>query len=174
MNTHLLKLAALVTMGFASTLGVSRVSADQPTTTQAATVTVAAPGTIDAMPVSFHPDWRYRWHNNHWWYWMPSNTWVIWYNGGWIPYDANTYYSYYPSYGYDSGYYAGDYYNSYPSYGYYGGYGYPYYGGGVGIWYGDRDRGWRGGRGHGWNQGRGDGGRRWASGGGDGRRGRRR
>jgi len=40
--------------------------------------------------------WRYKWHNNHWWYWKPNNSWVFYHNDGWIPYDSTTYYIYYP------------------------------------------------------------------------------
>ena len=31
--------------------------------------------------------WRFRWHNGQWWYWQPSNRWVVWNNGRWIPYE---------------------------------------------------------------------------------------
>lgn len=28
--------------------------------------------------------WRYRQHDGHWWYWLPSNRWVVWSDGSWI------------------------------------------------------------------------------------------
>jgi hypothetical protein len=27
--------------------------------------------------------WRYRWHNNHWWYYHPNNRWSFWNNNRW-------------------------------------------------------------------------------------------
>jgi len=32
--------------------------------------------------------WRYRYHNNQWWYWMPGNYWMTYNNGGWNRYNA--------------------------------------------------------------------------------------
>jgi hypothetical protein len=29
-------------------------------------------------------DWRYRWHQGRWWYWLPSNEWVVWVDGQWV------------------------------------------------------------------------------------------
>ena len=40
--------------------------------------------------------WRYKFYNNHYWYWQPNNTWVIWYRDHWVPFDARTYGQYYP------------------------------------------------------------------------------
>lgn len=40
--------------------------------------------------------WRFKYHNNHWWYYTPQNSWVFWYDNNWQPYDATTYYNYYP------------------------------------------------------------------------------
>jgi len=91
--------------------------------------------------------WRYKFHNGTWWYWLPENRWVYWNNGSWANYDAATYAAQptyntqpsYNSYNYDNGGYNGPYtsgYGGYPYYGrgYYGGGYYPGYGyGGVGI-----------------------------------------
>ncbi len=41
-------------------------------------------------------DWRFRFHNNHWWYWMPNNSWSFYHGTQWFPYDAKTYSNYYP------------------------------------------------------------------------------
>ena len=30
--------------------------------------------------------WRYRWHDGHWWYWMPNKTWMIWEGARWTKY----------------------------------------------------------------------------------------
>jgi hypothetical protein len=32
--------------------------------------------------------WRYRKHNGQWWYWLPSNHWVVWVGDKWVPYDS--------------------------------------------------------------------------------------
>src|SRR5262245_20598088 len=39
------------------------------------------------------PRWRYRWHDNHWWYWTPGKSWMIYQNNAWVPYGNPTYYS---------------------------------------------------------------------------------
>jgi hypothetical protein len=33
--------------------------------------------------------WRYKYHDGRWWYWLPSERWVMWQNGRWI--DPPTY-----------------------------------------------------------------------------------
>ncbi len=35
--------------------------------------------------------WRYRRHDGRWWYWLPSEKWVVWSDGKWTPYDPATY-----------------------------------------------------------------------------------
>jgi hypothetical protein len=35
--------------------------------------------------------WRYKQHDGLWWYWLPSNNWVYWTDGKWVPYDAKSY-----------------------------------------------------------------------------------
>jgi hypothetical protein len=97
--------------------------------------------------------WRYRWHSGRWWYWTPSNNWVVWVDNNWQPYAPGmfgTTSTYSGSYGYSS---PNSY--SYPSYGYrtynYG------YQPGVNAWYGSPRyysgyRGWDGGWGNrGWD-----------------------
>ncbi|HWC89646.1 MAG TPA: hypothetical protein VG433_08325 [Pirellulales bacterium] len=33
------------------------------------------------------PDrWRYRWHQNHWWYYTPQQTWLWYENNAWKPF----------------------------------------------------------------------------------------
>jgi hypothetical protein len=96
--------------------------------------------------------WRFKWHNNVWWYWTPQNNWVVWIDNQWQPYSPGMFsssntgsyatesysspsYSYSsPSYSYSSPSYGYSYpsYNygySYPSYGYNRGYNRGYYGG---------------------------------------------
>ncbi|HEY2414730.1 MAG TPA: hypothetical protein VGI40_20970 [Pirellulaceae bacterium] len=56
----------------------------------------AAP-TVTRVPVTAASEsngWRYRQHNGQWWYWMPSNRWVIWTGNAWTPYDPATYVPY--------------------------------------------------------------------------------
>jgi hypothetical protein len=31
--------------------------------------------------------WRYRRHNGLWWYWLPSERWVVWIDGAWVDYE---------------------------------------------------------------------------------------
>jgi hypothetical protein len=34
------------------------------------------------------PDWHYRWHEGHWWYWLPdSRSWLVWTDSKWTPYE---------------------------------------------------------------------------------------
>lgn len=47
--------------------------------TSAAVTSGAAPAGGDA--------WRYKQHRDFWWYWLPSEKWVIWSGRKWIPYD---------------------------------------------------------------------------------------
>ena len=41
-------------------------------------------------PAPAAADWRYRWHEGRWWYWIPQNRWM-WYSddGRWMELDAN-------------------------------------------------------------------------------------
>jgi hypothetical protein len=34
--------------------------------------------------------WRYRFYNGVWWYWLPENRWVYWSNGAWLDYNPVT------------------------------------------------------------------------------------
>jgi hypothetical protein len=63
--------------------------------------------------------WRYRQHNGRWWYWLPSNRWVIWDGGQWIDYVPTTV-TYVPSRSYAPAYnygYSRPYYSGYRGYG---------------------------------------------------------
>ena len=85
--------------------------------------------------------WRYRWHNNNWWYWTRENRWVYRNGNQWVNYEPEVTavpdagYSSQPAYGYyQSGpnvYYPGPYRYSTGYHGYYG----PVYQGG-GYYYG--------------------------------------
>jgi len=35
--------------------------------------------------------WRYKYYNGQWWYWVPSNRWMIYTDGHWVDYDRKTY-----------------------------------------------------------------------------------
>jgi hypothetical protein len=81
--------------------------------------------------------WRYRWHNNNWWYWTPENRWVYRNGNEWTNYEPaiapipDARYSSQPAYGYyqssPNGYYPGPYPYSTGYRGYYG----PVYRGGY-------------------------------------------
>jgi hypothetical protein len=81
--------------------------------------------------------WRYRWHNNNWWYWTPDNRWVYRNGNQWVNYEPavpaapDAGYSSQPAYGYyqpgPNGYYPGPYRYSTGYRGYYG----PVYQGGY-------------------------------------------
>jgi len=85
--------------------------------------------------------WRWKRYNNEWWYWLPSNRWVVYRYGNWVSPDAvvTTY---------SDGYYGDGYYgnNGYYGTGYYGnGYNRPYYGNSYyNGWYGTGYRGYYG------------------------------
>ncbi len=38
--------------------------------------------------------WRYRRHDGQWWYWLPSEKWVVWTGDRWTAYKAQTYSAY--------------------------------------------------------------------------------
>jgi hypothetical protein len=116
---------------------------------------------VRAVSQQNNDQWRYKYHNNHWWYFQPDNSWVIYHSNNWVPYNTATYSNYYPSTttysgGYSAGYapsnQAGYYqgapqrYNSYyrgnTGYGYnngYNGYNNGYNGYNNGYGYGNRD-----------------------------------
>jgi len=31
--------------------------------------------------------WRFKRHNNQWWYWLPTEKWVVWDGQAWVPYE---------------------------------------------------------------------------------------
>jgi hypothetical protein len=49
------------------------------------------PGTNIFQPVSYAANWRYRFYNGQWWYWMPANYWMYYSGNAWVPYNAVTY-----------------------------------------------------------------------------------
>lgn len=32
--------------------------------------------------------WRYRYHQGRWWYWRPSNSWAVYEQNRWVPYQS--------------------------------------------------------------------------------------
>ena len=58
--------------------------ADAVTNTAAAAVDQAATSAPQAQ--SSNDDWRMKRHNGRWWYWQPSNQWVVWHQQQWVPY----------------------------------------------------------------------------------------
>ena len=71
--------------------------------------------------------WRFKWHNNRWWYWTPDNSCVVYHDNKWHPYTPGMFSA--TNYG-STGYYAQPYSSGYsyssPSYNYYGNRGYGY------------------------------------------------
>ena len=57
--------------------------------TPAATVAPDAVANGGAQPSG--EQWRYRWHNGQWWYWLPSNRWAIWDGNTWKPHNPTRY-----------------------------------------------------------------------------------
>lgn len=43
------------------------------------------------VPSRVADSWRFRWHNNQWWYYTPQNSWMIYENNAWMPYSRETY-----------------------------------------------------------------------------------
>src|ERR1051325_7180905 len=75
----------------------------------------AANGAVRANVVNYpvrNDQWRYRYYRGRWWYWLPSQRWVIWTGYAWVPYYPNSYATYYsnpyPTYNYSRPYYYGD------------------------------------------------------------------
>ena len=102
MQATLMMLAALTT---AAPLTLSY-SVKKPTTRAAEPAATAQQSTVqqetaaEQAPIqtpdtqSTNPDgekWRFRQHDGLWWYWLPSEKWVYWHEGKWVPYDASTY-----------------------------------------------------------------------------------
>jgi hypothetical protein len=51
-----------------------------------ATVNVGVPGTAGVAVRQRGDQWRYRWHNNNWWYWTVENRWVYRNGNEWVNY----------------------------------------------------------------------------------------
>jgi hypothetical protein len=51
----------------------------------------AAPAATERGAPSGPDAWRYRRQDGLWWYWLPSDSWVYWTDGKWVPYDQKTY-----------------------------------------------------------------------------------
>jgi hypothetical protein len=116
----------------------------------AADVAVGAANVAANVVANNNDDWRWKYHNNRWWYYTPQNQWAAYHNNNWVYPDARGSYiwqgqnifggpTYYGSgyRGYANPYYGNGYYNGY----YNGGYG-NYYGNGYGNgYYGYGNRG---------------------------------
>lgn len=75
-------LAAIVLAG----LGLFPAAVSAQTTSRTESV---RQGTIDSSATAFdaRPDrWRYRWHQNHWWYYTPQQTWLWYEHNTWKPF----------------------------------------------------------------------------------------
>ena len=79
--------------------------------TPGASVNFGVPGNAN-VAVAANPggdQWRYRWHNNNWWYWTTANRWVYRNGNEWVNYQPAAAavpavaYTNQPAYGYSSG-----------------------------------------------------------------------
>jgi len=96
--------------------------------------------------VQTNDDWRYKWHNDRWWYYTPQNQWMVYHNNGWVGPGAGGVYldrSGVPIFGggryttgYRGSYYGNGWNNGWYGNGYYNGYGNGYYGNGYYNGYG--------------------------------------
>ncbi|HEY5312933.1 MAG TPA: hypothetical protein VIK18_10460 [Pirellulales bacterium] len=59
--------------------------AAQRTATAAAPSATAAKSAADELASRPEP-WRYQWHNNHWWYYTPQDSWLYYDSHGWQTY----------------------------------------------------------------------------------------
>ncbi len=51
-------------------------------------------GDLPAPPAGSADDaWRFKWHDELWWYWTPDKTWRILQAGRWVPYQKGAYYA---------------------------------------------------------------------------------
>jgi hypothetical protein len=37
--------------------------------------------------------WRFRWHDDLWWYWTPERSWLVWQRDRWVPYERDALYA---------------------------------------------------------------------------------
>jgi hypothetical protein len=130
--------AALLALAGLHALAQEMVPAPEPIAGAKVDANVPAPAgpAADATIGPTKSDWRYRWYNGRWWYWMPQNRWM-WYadNRHWVAFDANNPPPAVRTHGYPHSY--GGYHYYYPGPGYYypgPGYSAGYYPGvGVGV-----------------------------------------
>ena len=54
--------------------------------TQPAAASVSSAAPDGAPQTEAGQSWRYKRHEGLWWYWLPSEKWVIWNGGAWVPY----------------------------------------------------------------------------------------
>ena len=90
MNTlfrSLMVFASLALAGFQ----ISRADDAAPAT--GAAVEKAPAGSADSKPATAGDGEksRFKQHDGLWWYWLPSNSWVYWTDGKWVPYDPESY-----------------------------------------------------------------------------------
>lgn len=64
-------------------------TADSTRSTKVDNAPVPTPDTETTNPSG--EKWRFRQHEGLWWYWLPSEKWVYWHEGKWVPYDAAEY-----------------------------------------------------------------------------------
>lgn len=71
--------------------------ASQPAATAPAASPTAPKSAAEELASRPEP-WRYQWHNNHWWFYTPQDTWLYYNSSGWHPYVPPTTTYWTPSY----------------------------------------------------------------------------
>jgi hypothetical protein len=72
-------------LGFA----VATAGGDEPRTFSGGPTQGAAAASVQSNTTSSGQlDWRYRWCDGRWWYWLPENRWVYYSGDRWVPYSG--------------------------------------------------------------------------------------
>lgn len=85
--------ALAIIVGFATSVSAAQAAdAESASLAQATKLNERAAVQSNASPPG--ESWRYRRHNGQWWYWLPSEKWVVWTGDRWTAYKAQTYSAY--------------------------------------------------------------------------------
>jgi hypothetical protein len=85
-----LSIAVAILLNCAGSAAAQTAAVDPPSGGVGATPPIAAPSIPDVPafkdnePVAEDQSWRYVRHGNAWWFWLPSNEWVVWNEVRWV------------------------------------------------------------------------------------------